>query len=38
MTTFITKKINNLNVKAAPKWGGIDHRPFRGQELFDDGL
>lgn len=33
---FITKKINNLNVKAAPKWGGIDPRPPRGQQLFDD--
>src|ERR1700733_10224110 len=30
------EKINNLVVKAAPKWGGIDTRPPRGEKLFSD--
>src|SRR6185437_11535102 len=28
-------KINNLQVKGAPKWGGSDPRPPRGEKLFE---
>ena len=28
------KRINNVVVKAAPKWGGDDQRPPRGEKLF----
>ncbi len=33
--TFEKTKINTLQVKAAPKWGGDDPRPPRGQDLFN---
>ena len=31
---FDKEKINNLVVKGAPKWGGDDPRPPRGEQLF----
>jgi len=35
MTEIVQRKINNLQVKAAPKWGGEDPRPPRGEALFE---
>ncbi len=35
---LMKKKINNLKVIAAPKWGGEDTRPFRGEDLFKFGF
>ncbi len=32
--SFKKQKINNMVVKAAPKWGGDDPRPPRGEKLF----
>src|SRR6185437_412221 len=33
--SIVKKKINNLNVRGAPKWGGDDPRPPRGEKLFE---
>jgi hypothetical protein len=36
MSNIKETRINNLVVKGAPKWGGNDTRPPRGEKLFDN--